>query len=122
MVRGVLLVCRFVIAPEAAAGFAERAHRALRLLSDADGCQRAELGRAADDPARWVLIARFSSVSAYRRALSPFEARTHVVPLLSEALPDEPSTFELLAEAAGGALTAHASLRDDAVGRRGGAR
>jgi quinol monooxygenase YgiN len=117
----VLLVCRFVVAPDAAPGFAERAHRALRLLSDADGCLGAELGRAVDDPARWVLIARFDSVSAYRRALSPFEARAHLVPLLSEALPDEPATFEMLAEAVGGALTAHGSLRDEAVGHGGGA-
>ena len=44
----------------------------------------------------WVLTVRFVSVDAYRRALSPFEVREHVIPLLSEALTDTPSTFETL--------------------------
>ena len=54
---------------------------------------------------------RFESVVAYRRALSPFPVREHVVPLLSEALADEPATYEVLVDAAGGAATERASLR-----------
>ena len=46
---------------------------------------------------------------AYRRALSPFDVREHVVPLLSEAQP-EPSTFETLVSAVDGAATVHPSL------------
>jgi hypothetical protein len=49
-------------------------------------------------------------VDAYRRALSPFPVREHVVPLLSEALADEPATFETLVTAEAGAATAHPSL------------
>ena len=45
---------------------------------------------------------RFASVDAYRRALSPFPVREHVVPLLSEALADEPATFETLVTATAG--------------------
>ena len=37
--------------------------------------------------------------------------REHVVPLLSEALADEPATYEVLVEAVGGAATERASLR-----------
>ena len=53
---------------------------------------------------------RFASVDAYRRALSPFPVREHVVPLLSEAIADEPATFETLTSATGGAVTEHPSL------------
>ena len=51
-----------------------------------------------------MLTVRFASVNAYRRALSPFDVREHVVPLLSEAQP-EPSTFETLVAAVDGQVT-----------------
>ena len=101
-----LLVCRFQPADPVA--FADRARRALALLTAAPGCLGGEVGRAVDEPA-WVLTARFASVDAYRRALSPFDVREHVVPLLSEAQP-EPSTFETLVSAVDGAATVHPSL------------
>jgi quinol monooxygenase YgiN len=106
----VQLICRYRVSPEDRASFVARAHRALALLTRADGCLRAELGRSVDDPDRWVLTARFASVVAYRRALSPFDVREHVVPLLSEALAEEPSTYETLAEADSGPVTEHPSL------------
>ena len=96
-----LLVCRFVV-PAATDGFAARIRRALELLTAAPGCLGGEAGRAVDDPERWVLTVRFASVDAYRRALSPFPVREHVVPLLSEALADEPATFETLVTASAG--------------------
>ena len=102
-----LLVCRFQPADPVA--FADRARRALALLTAAPGCLGGEVGRAVDEPGSWVLTARFSSVDAYRRALSPFDVREHVVPLLSEAQP-EPSTFETLVSAVDGAATVHPSL------------
>ena len=105
-----LLICRYRVSPGERASFVVRAHRALALLTRADGCLRAELGRSVDEPDRWVLTARFTSVVAYRRAMSPFDVREHVVPLLSEALADEVSTYETLAEADSGAVTEHASL------------
>lgn len=106
-----LLVCRFAVPPAEADAFTARVHRALALLTAAPGCGGGEAGRSVDDPQRWVLTVRFASVDAYRRALSPFPVREHVVPLLAEALADEPATYEVLAEAAGGAVTARASLR-----------
>lgn len=105
-----LLVCRFAVAPADAPDFRSRALRALELLTAADGCEGGELGRSADEPDRWVLTVRFASVDAYRRALSPFPVREHVVPLLSEAAADEPATFETLVSAAGGTATGRASL------------
>jgi hypothetical protein len=106
----VLLVCRFVVSPEQVGAFVPRAERALGLLTEADGCLGGSLGRAVDGEGRWVLVVRFTSVVAYRRALSPFPVREHVIPLLSEALADEPAGFETLAEAVCGTVTTHPSL------------
>lgn len=106
-----LLVCRFAIDPRDADGFAARARHALALLTAADGAEGGRLGRSVDDDTAWVLEVRFASVDAYRRALSPFPVREHVVPLLSEALTDGPSTFETLADAVGGAVLERPSLR-----------
>jgi quinol monooxygenase YgiN len=107
----VLLVCRFAVSAADAPAFRARARRALELLTAAPGCVGGAAGRAVDDPERWVLAVRFASVDAYRRALSPFPVREHVVPLLSEALADEPATYEVLLDAADGTATAHDSLR-----------
>jgi hypothetical protein len=108
-----LLVCRFAVPAAEAEAFRARAERALQLLTAADGALAGELGRAVDDPLRWVLTVRFASVHAYRRALSPFPVREHVVPLLSEALADEPSTYETLLDAADGVTRQHPSLLTD---------
>lgn len=105
-----LLVCRFVVPAAQTSMFVARTRRALELLTAAAGCTGGEIGRAVDGPDRWVLLVRFVSVDAYRRALSPFEVREHVVPLLAEALSDEPATYETRLTAAAGAAQAHASL------------
>ena len=106
-----LLVCRFAVPAAEEPAFTARARHALELLTAAPGCLGGEAGRAVDDPQRWVLTVRFESVVAYRRALSPFPVREHVVPLLSEALADEPATYEVLIDAAGGEATQRSSLR-----------
>ena len=105
-----LLLCRFAVSPADAPAFLRRARHALELLTAADGARDGRLGRSVDDPERWVLEVRFASVDAYRRALSPFPVREHVVPLLSEALADEPSTYESLVEAESGTSVEHPSL------------
>jgi hypothetical protein len=105
-----LLFCRFAATPEDASELLARACRALELLTAAEGCLGGEFGRAVDEPGRWVLAVRFTSVDAYRRALSPFPVREHVVPLLSEALADEPATYETLVSAVDAVATEHPSL------------
>lgn len=105
-----LLVCRFTVPPGGAEAFAARARRALELLTAAPGCRGGEVGRAVEDPRSWVLSVRFATVDAYRRALSPFPVREHVVPLLAEALTDAEATFETLLAGTDGAVVAHPSL------------
>ncbi|MFP5022310.1 antibiotic biosynthesis monooxygenase family protein [Pseudonocardia phyllosphaerae] len=112
-----LLVCRFSVSPDSPgeqARFTARATRALELLAARPGCLGGEAGRAVDDPGHWVLTLRFASVDAYRRALSPFEIREHVHPLLAEADITVPQTYEsLVTVEPGAAPVAHASLRSD---------
>ncbi len=105
-----ILICHFVVDAAQAEDFLVRARRALSLLTAQQGCLGGQLGRSPDDITRWVLAVRFESVVAYRRALSPFDVREHVVPLLSEALTGEPGSYEVLAAGQGGAVTEHRSL------------
>ena len=115
-----LLVCRFRIPsaePQAVEAFLARARRALELLTAQPGCRHASVARALDDADAWLLVAEFESVTAYRRALSPFDVREHVVPLLAEADPAQPSTFERLLVAAGGDVTERSSLIAEDAGQ-----
>jgi quinol monooxygenase YgiN len=106
----VILICRFAVDPHQAENFLSRARRAVGLLTAQPGCRGGQLGRSPDDTTRWVLAVQFESVVAGRRALSVFEVREQVVPLLSEALTGEPGSYEVLVDAQGGAVTDHRSL------------
>ncbi|KOX12967.1 antibiotic biosynthesis monooxygenase [Saccharothrix sp. NRRL B-16348] len=105
-----MLVCRFTVAETGVEAFTERVDRALALLTAQPGCRRAQLSRSTDEADRFVLTVEFDSVVAYRRALSPFEVREHVIPLLSEASTDEPAAYEPLLVAADGAVRREVSL------------
>ncbi|ANZ35346.1 antibiotic biosynthesis monooxygenase [Lentzea guizhouensis] len=108
-----LLVCRFRVSdPET---FTERVKRALELLTEQPGCRKGTLARSTDEDDRWVLTVEFESVVAYRRAMSPFPVREHVIPLLSEALTDEPAMYEPTLTSTGGEVEEHTSvLAEDA--------
>lgn len=103
-----LLVCRFRVSDPQA--FTERVEQALKLLTEQPGCERGTLARSTDEDDRWVLTVEFESVVAYRRAMSPFPVREHVIPLLSEALTDEPAMYEPTLTSAGGQVEQHTSL------------
>jgi hypothetical protein len=64
-------------------------------LMACNGFVAGQVGRALDDPRLWVLQTQWESVGAYRRALSTYDVKIAVVPLLSRAL-DEPSAFEIV--------------------------
>jgi Antibiotic biosynthesis monooxygenase len=111
----VLLVCRYRLASPDVAAFTGRVRRCVELLTAQPGCRRATFARATDAADAWLLVVEFDSVPAYRRALSPFEVREHVVPLLSDALTDEPATFEPLLTGEGGTATErHSVIAEDA--------
>lgn len=67
----------------------------LERLAERPGYIGGAVGRALDDPTLWVLQTRWENVGSYRRALSTYEIRVSVVPLLSYAV-DEPSAYEVI--------------------------
>ena len=92
-------------------GFADRAARALDVLSACRGYLHGSLGRSTDDTAQWVLVTEWENVGSYRRALGSYDVKLHATPLLAEAL-DLPSAFEALVDIGpGGAVVRRASDR-----------
>ena len=96
-VRRVLVVNRFEVPEEQAETFSERLVAARAVLAAKPGYVDGAIGRNVDDPALWVLQTRWVDVGSYRRALSSYDVKVDVVPLLSQAI-DEPSAYELLDE------------------------
>lgn len=85
------------------------------LLSSKPGFIDARIGRAVDDGELIIMQLAWESVGAYRRALSSYDVKVQVVPLLSQAI-DEPTAYEVLHQRdahgsadAAGALAADAS-------------
>lgn len=75
--------------------FRTRLGAAVAVLERCPGFVDARVGRNIDEPALWVLVSTWTNVGSYRRALSSYDAKVAVVPLLSEAI-DEPSAYEPL--------------------------
>jgi hypothetical protein len=97
----VLVLNRFVVAPEAADAFTARAHAALEALAARPGYVSGQLTRGLDEPSTWVIVTQWESVGTYRRALGAFDVKVTATPLLAESV-DEPSAFEPLATVAPG--------------------
>lgn len=72
----------------------QQAHLA---LSQCSGYESGELGRNLDEPDLWVLTTKWRDVGSYRRALSSYDVKLHVVPILSQAI-DEPSAYEIVGD------------------------
>ncbi len=105
----ITLVCRFV---DTAADFLDTARAPVALLAAQPTCRSARLARSTDDATRWTLIAEFDSVPGYRRALSPFDVRTSVVPFLSTAEQGTSGVFEVALSADAGRVLEHELLVD----------
>jgi Antibiotic biosynthesis monooxygenase len=91
----VLVISRFRYDEALATRAADELASCLRQFAERPGYVRGTVGRAVDDPTLWVLATTWEHVGAYRRALSSYEIKVHVVPLLSYAL-DEPSAYEVI--------------------------
>ncbi len=87
---------------------------AIDLLATFDGFVDARLARAVDEGDLISLTLGWTTVGAYRRALSSYDVKVSVVPLLSLAI-DEPTAFEVLQVSdAEGTTTASGTLAADA--------
>lgn len=91
---GLLVVIRFNGGGEGSV-LIDQLRQAGALLARQGGLRQLSIGRATDDADLIVLTLEWESVGAYRRALSDFEVKVSVVPLLSQAI-DEPTAFEIL--------------------------
>jgi len=103
-----IVVNRYRVDDDATAEFLPLTEPALTALAARPGFVDGHVGRSTDEPYLWVMVTRWESVGAYRRALSSYEVKVHAVPLMYRAI-DEPGAFEVLLEHVGGSLTAHAS-------------
>jgi len=63
------------------------------LLADCPGCSSAEIGRNLDEPGLWLLLTRWEDVGSYRRALSSYDVKLAMQPLMTTIV-DEPSAYE----------------------------
>lgn len=86
---------RFRVAEEEGEDFRTALEQARDVLSGQAGLLEALLGRNLDDPTLWTMVTRWRDVGSYRRALSSYDVKVGVVPLLSRAI-DEPSAYEPL--------------------------
>ena len=81
--------------PEDAATLVGRLREASALLSGYPGFVDVRVARAIDDGTLISVDLSWDTVGSYRRALSSYDVKLQVVPLLSQAL-DEPTAFETL--------------------------
>jgi len=63
------------------------------LLSGCSGCLDTAVGRNLDEPGLWLLSSRWADVGSYRRALSSYDVKLALAPLMTAIL-DEPSAYE----------------------------
>lgn len=87
---------------------------AATLFASFDGFVDARISRAIDEGDLIVLELSWQTVGAYRRALSSYDVKVSVVPVLSRAI-DEPTAFEVLhVRDAAGSADASGALAADA--------
>ncbi len=95
------------------ADFLARAGEALAAFAARPGYVRGRVGRAADDPAAWVITTEWIGVGAYRRSLGAYEVKMAAAPLLSLGR-DEVSAFEILLSDEGPGVSGRAAGADTA--------
>lgn len=92
-----VVISRFRIGPQGRAGFLQQMDAAIMTLAQQSGCLAASLGQSTDEAELVLLRTEWAGVGAYRKALSAYEVKVSVVPLLSQAV-DESSAFETIRE------------------------
>ena len=85
-----LVVNRFRVADEDA--FCANLAAATAALGERPGFLGAEHGRNLDEPDLWVLVTTWANVGSYRRALSAYDVKVALAPLMTDLL-HEPSAY-----------------------------
>ncbi len=87
---------RFIVpdeSPEHVNDFVANGARLRDAFEARPGHVRTRLARALEDPTRWVLVSEWTGVGAWRRALSAYDVRIEVMPLMALA-ENEPAVYE----------------------------
>ena len=95
-----LVQSRFRVPSDRGAWFAQM-RTALSVLAESTGFQRGWIAQATDEGDLATVTTVWEGIGAYRKALSRFEVKAQVIPLLSTAI-DEPSAFEAVVAIDGG--------------------
>ena len=90
-----LAVTRCLVPAEETDAFAAAAREVLDVLGARPGFGQGWVGRALDDPSRWVLSTEWDSVGAYRRGLSAYDSKVALAPLMVFIV-DEPSAYDVV--------------------------
>lgn len=85
-----LVVNRFRVTDEDA--FRPSLAEAVAVLGARPGFLGAEHGRNLDEPDLWVLVTTWENVGSYRRALSAYDVKVALAPLMTDLL-HEPSAY-----------------------------
>jgi Antibiotic biosynthesis monooxygenase len=101
-----LLIAHFDVDPASAEQALADAAEPVRVLAGQPDTRWLRWGRSTEDAGRLVLVAEFDTAAAYRRAQSPLEVRTVLIPWLSTAEIRTSGAFEVLAAADGARLWA----------------
>lgn len=113
-----VVISRFRIGAQERSSFLQVMDAAITTLAQQAGCLAASLGQSTDEAELLLLRTEWAGVGAYRKALSAYEVKVTVVPLLSQAV-DESSAFETIREWDGQHLVSSTSgLAADAGGVR----
>jgi len=105
-----LVVTHFDVPEAEGASFETEARTGIAALAARPGHLSSRLGRAADDPAAWVLVTEWDSVGSYRRALSAYEVKVAATPLLAQAR-NSASAYEVLHSEGAGVIPGRRSDR-----------
>jgi heme oxygenase (mycobilin-producing) len=96
LAQGVLVVTRFIVPdepPERAAEFVANAARLRDAFLARPGHTRTTLAQSLEEPTHWVLVSEWDRVGDWRRALSSYDVRIEVMPLMALA-ENEPGVYE----------------------------
>jgi len=77
----------------------------VRLLATQPDTRWLRWGRSTEDANRLLLVAEFDTAAGYRRAQSPFDVRTVLIPWLSGAEIGTSGAFEVISAADAGVLS-----------------
>lgn len=89
-------VTRFDVPEAESVGFSRGMEELLGLLAAQPGFLRGSVGRAVDEPSRWVLSTEWDQVGSYRRGIGAYAVKLASPAVMAWSVPD-PSAFEVLA-------------------------